>query len=91
MGEQTSSLKTTLEQLHAELDKIESVDPEMRNLLESAVADIHEHLASAPKEESVAEEIQDQLAAAAGHFDQTHPTLSGLLRRTIDLLSNMGI
>jgi hypothetical protein len=89
-------LRATLAQLHKELDRVETTDPEIQRLLESAVADIlgtieRREGAAAPSAEETDESIVDRLSAAARHYEETHPTLSGVLGSIIDTLSRMGI
>jgi len=88
-------LRATLAQLHKELDRVEATDPEIQRLLQGAVADIQ---GTIQRREGVAsqgqpsdESIVDRLSAAARHYEETHPTLSGILGSIIDTLSRMGI
>ena len=69
--------------------------------LETALADIHRLLDQGAAERSGTagaepageheESIVQRLAAAERHFEQTHPTLAGVLGSVIDALARMGI
>lgn len=92
MADNLTRLRTTLEQLHRELDKIESTDPEIQALLASAVSDIQEKIEGQEgRADEVDESIADRLTAVARHYEESHPTLSGIVGSIIDALSRMGI
>lgn len=93
MPENKEKLKTTLNELHAELSGAESLDPELRDLLEATVADINATLQKrtdgdeSPPEESITGRLSD----AVQQFEDSHPTLAGVVQRMIDVLGQMGI
>jgi hypothetical protein len=97
MTKDAEKLRAMLGQLHTQLESIDEVDPEVRALLESAVADIHQVIRSEettatpipPRDEQ--ESIADRLTHAARHFEESHPTLSGVVGSIIDVLGRMGI
>jgi len=95
VSEDLNRLRATLAQLHKELDRVEATDPEIQRLLQSAVADIQGTIerreSKAAPAEQTDESIVDRLSAAARHYEETHPTLSGILGSIIDTLSRMGI
>ena len=95
MSDQSEKLKATLAQLHAELERIEGAGPQERELLHGALADIQTALESSsgghqttPAEQA---SIRERLTTAAQHFEETHPTLSGLVGSLIDALGRMGV
>jgi dsDNA-specific endonuclease/ATPase MutS2 len=96
--DRSEKLKQTLAELHAELSGAKKVDPDTRQLLKEALAEIQEAL-SAAETTSAAERaatggddgIGQRLQTAAAKFEATHPTLSGLLKRLTDLLGAAGI
>ncbi len=95
MSEQRDKLRAALGELRGELHHIADVDPEVRAMLEGTIADIHTVL-DKPGEaggvgENAPESIVERLSEAARHFEDTHPTFSGILGSTIDALSRMGI
>ena len=83
------NLRATLEQLHAELAKTESVDERSREALESLLRDIQtllEHSGARPHPS-----LRERLSQATRDFEESHPTLSATLGRVADALSNLGI
>lgn len=91
MTDETDKLRTTLEQLHGELGDVESADPEVRELLRSALGEIQLTLEGNPPAESDDASVSDRLSEAAKHYEETHPNLSGMLGGVIDALGRMGI
>jgi len=94
LPEDHERLRRTLAELHAELQSVDRLDPEVRTLLESAIEDIHGKL-DAPSEtgdeQPQDDTIANRLTEAARHFEVTHPTLSGTVGSVIDALGRMGI
>ena len=94
-------LRSTIDQLHAELADMDVVDEEAKQLLQSAVSDIHTALeqgeppgAPSPAAEPEAPEshsIVGRLSEAARRYEDSHPTLSGIIGSIIDTLGRMGI
>lgn len=91
MSEQTDNLKATVAELEAELESIQTLDAETRSVLEQAVLDILAALHKAAPGERAPESVLDRLHAAAREFEDTHPTVTGILSRLIDGLGQMGI
>jgi hypothetical protein len=89
MSEEVEKLRATLEELKTELSGMEQDDPEVRELLQSALGDIQQSLEG--KEPGGEHSIADRLASAARHYEDTHPNLSATLGGLIDALSRMGI
>jgi hypothetical protein len=90
VSEELAKLRATLAELHEELANVEPGNPEIRALLDSAVADIQQTInrrGDAANDSS----IVDRLRAAARHYEESHPTLSGILGSIVDALSRMGI
>lgn len=90
MTEIVDRLRETLGALHRELDHIDPANPEMRRLLEETVAEIRDHLQTHPTQ-ATPQTVTERLNEAARHFEESHPTLGGLLNNTVDLLGRMGI
>jgi chromosome segregation ATPase len=89
-----AKLKQTLDELHAELERLDPADDQVRTLLSDALADIQTTLQR--KESGLAEEpsqtsLPNRLTSAAREFEETHPHLAGLVGSVIDALSRMGI
>mgnify|MGYP002626824198 CR=1 FL=1 len=96
MTHRIDQLRQTLRELETELEQVDSLDDESRQLLENAAADIHEAL---HKEEPLAESAApqasrtwtDRLYDVAGDFEQSHPTLSRVVGNVANALAQLGI
>lgn len=85
-------LRDRLEQLHAELQRTESVDEETRALLNSLMEDTR-HLMEHEGEELTERHhtLNERLTEALARFEGTHPDLAYVMARVIDTLSGLGI
>ena len=87
-----TQLREHLEQLHAELERTESVDAEARELLGDVLRDIGtllERTGEAPAASH--QSLVDRLAETTRRFEESHPTLAAMVGRVADTLSNLGI
>lgn len=93
MTQQSENLRQTLEKLHEELQSTDTVDPQVRALLETTLSDIHQLLGEEAESAAAEEEksLVDQLSDAADRFEQSHPTLAHTIGRLADVLAQMGI
>jgi len=95
MTEDVQKLRETLAALHAELDTVESRDPEVRHMLAGALQDIAEKLQSRDAEPTApapdASLSTGQLAESARQLEVEHPTLAATLRGVVEALTRMGI
>jgi len=97
MTEDVQKLRETLAALHAELDTVESRDPEVRRMLAGALQDIAEKLQSRDAEPTAPVPTPDaslstgQLAESARQLEVEHPTLAATLRGVVEALTRMGI
>ena len=85
-------LREKLEQLHAELQRTESVDTETQALLESLMADtrhLMEHEGEGLTEHH--QTFNSRLEQALARFEGTHPELAYVMARVMDTLSGLGI
>jgi hypothetical protein len=82
-------LRKLLEQLHDELERVQTVDEKGRGLLRDLNADINDLLArSEPQaDESMLKRLQD----AIDHLEVEHPKLTMALSEMMTILSNAGI
>jgi hypothetical protein len=85
-------LRQQLEQLQAEIRQSRSVDEEGKALLRDLNADIHDLLARSGGETvdvqpSTVDKLQDSLT----YFEVSHPTLTALISKLLETLSNAGI
>lgn len=83
-------LRETLEELHGELERSDSLDAESRALLEEVMGDIHEALERSGGDPDNPSLI-DRLREAAHQFEESHPTVTAAVGRVADALSNLGI
>lgn len=85
-------LREQLEQLQAEIRQSQSVDEEGKALLRDLDADIHDLLA---RSEGEAVDVQpstvDRLQDSLTYFEVSHPSLTALISKLLETLSNAGI
>ena len=91
MTEQIDKLKATVAELEAELQSLGTLDAETRSVLEQVVLDILLALHKAAPGQRPPQSLVDRLQAAAQEFEDSHPTVTGILSRLIDGLGQMGI
>jgi uncharacterized protein DUF4404 len=85
-------LRAMLEQLHAELGNAQSVDEGEREMLKHLMADIQTVLArSGEGAPPHYQPLIQRLGEAVKHFEASHPTLTLLMGRALDTLSNAGV
>lgn len=95
------ALRTHLAALHAELGRVERVDPQSAQLLAEIVQDI-KRLMDRPPEAAVRAatasgtrapppSITERLETVAVQFEVDHPTLAASSRRLMDLLVKAGL
>jgi hypothetical protein len=93
MVEKSEKLKAALTELHAELEQVDTVDPELRQMLVGTMSDINKALEARSSEEAVEQEdsLSGRLAESIKDFEESHPNIAGIVQRMIDVLSQMGI
>ena len=84
-------LHSRLEQLHAELQHIESVDDGERQLLQTLMSDIKKITERAVDDEPVPERLGEGLKEGIELFEASHPQATLLMGQVIDALAKMGI
>ena len=84
----TEKLDALLEQVHAELQKVEQVDEEKLKLLQTLEQDVQALLR---KSEVESPSILERMQKAIDQFEVEHPTLTTLLSEVSTVLSNAGI
>lgn len=90
MSDPADRLRNTIAELESELGELDQVDPETRAVLERAMVEIQSALKQ-PEGEWESDSFMHQLQTAAERFESSHPTLFGIISRTIDALGQMGI
>jgi len=91
MPERIAKLQATIEELQAELASLETVDDQTRAKLEEAVGEIQAALGKQAHDELGETSLISRLRESAEQFEASHPTLFGIVSRTIDALGQMGI
>ena len=89
MSPKAAELERRLSELHAELARTQSVDPESRELLEHVRRDIESVLERS--DERGQSTLRGRLEAAIEHFETSHPVLTATMGRVMDQLANLGI
>jgi polyhydroxyalkanoate synthesis regulator phasin len=83
-------LRQMLEQLHAELQRADTIDDRSRQLLRSVLDDI-EDLPERKEKRAEPESIVERLREAVRAFETTHPTLTDAIGGVADALAKMAI
>lgn len=103
MSDAQQNLRTSLtalrDQLHCTPLPSAEISPEMRALLEGVMTDIDQVLRNRPSSTmalspATAQEqksLIQRLSSAEKQFEETHPTLAGIVGRLLDALAGMGI
>ncbi len=91
MPQRIAKLQATIDELQAELASLQTVDDETRAVLEEAVEEIHAALGKEAHADLGESSLITRLRDAAEQFEASHPTLFGIVSRTIDALGQMGI
>jgi predicted nucleic acid-binding Zn-ribbon protein len=84
-------LRQVLDELHAQLERSETVDPETRALLRSARSEIEDALDAHPEAQARASSARTQLGQAVARFEGEHPDAVALVQRVLDALTHIGV
>jgi hypothetical protein len=88
---ESKDIKSTIRDLHENLEKAGPIDPETRELLNQLDRDLHSLLEGGGREDREEEGLQDRLESLAADFDSRHPQLSAVLRELGVALARVGI
>jgi len=89
---ENEELRKLLQQLHEEIKKTQTVDEKGTELLTDLDEDIHALLERSEDNISpIQPSITQRLDAALLHFEVTHPSLTVMISKLLDTLSNAGI
>jgi predicted transcriptional regulator len=83
-------LKTYLEELKDEIEKLEEKDSQAAGRLTELTDNIEKNLAS-PEDDEPYDDLIEGIQNNVEQFEVDHPTITGVLNRISTLLSNMGI
>jgi septation ring formation regulator EzrA len=89
MDKQT--LRGRLEELHAELQQVETLDVSEREMLQSLATDLQEVLRREDDGTQPYSSLGDRLREAVAQVEASHPRATMLMRQVIDELAYMGI
>lgn len=84
-------IKSTLAQLHAELDQADPADDDLRRLLLEVDSEIHELLEQGTEDKVEVGGLTDRLEALAADFAARHPTTERFFQELVSALGRMGI
>lgn len=89
MDKQT--LRGQLEELHAELQQVESLDANEREMLQNLARDVQEALRREDDSTQHYSSLGDQLREVIAQVEASHPQTTLLMRQVIDQLAYLGI
>ena len=84
-------LHTTLEQLHGELQQIESVDENERQILQKLMSDIKKLVEAEDSDQHHVARLDEGLREGIELLEASHPRATMLMGQVIDSLSKIGI
>lgn len=85
------NLRQQLEQLHAELQQLDSPDTTERELLEKLSADVRAILARDETQTDADAGLTDRVQDTLARFEASHPEVTLRLRQVISELSYLGV
>lgn len=91
MPERIEKLREIVKELEAELDSLDPLDAESRQVLEEALSELRTALGQKDTSSLHSESLLQRLRDAEEHFQVSHPNISGLVLRMIDGLAQLGI
>ncbi len=91
MSEPQDRLRSTLDELRSQLERVAQRDPQVADRLEATIAEAEAALAGTTKPPEEHESISQQLTDAVRDYEASHPALAGNLGAIIDALGRMGI
>lgn len=92
LGMSAERLRQLLEQVHAELETLETLDDESRELVLDSIGDLAGALERAtPPRDAEHESLGERLEDAAKQFESEHPKLFTALQQIVDTLRGGGI
>jgi len=85
-------LHNRLEQLHGELEQIESVDEGEQQLLQTLMSDIKKVIEAGESDHNnVSDRLGERLKEGIELFEASHPRATMLMGQVVDALGKMGI
>ncbi len=87
----TQKLREQLEQLHAELQQVQSLNDGDRKLLQDLARDVQKALARGDEQTEHYSGLGERLKETVAQLEASHPKMTLLMRQVIDQLNFMGI
>jgi phosphoglycerate-specific signal transduction histidine kinase len=84
-------LREQLQELHAELQQVESLDVSERETLQGLANDVREILRRGDDRTQHYSSLGDQLREVVAQVEASHPRVTMLMRQVIDQLAYLGI
>jgi hypothetical protein len=84
-------LRAQLEQLHAELQQADAIDPQQREMLQARANDIEQLLKRDEIKPHHYTGLGERLSEDVAQLEASHPQITLLMRRVIDSLAYLGI
>lgn len=84
-------LRAQLEQLHAELQQADALDPQQRERLQARANDIEQLLKREEIKPHHYTGLGERLSEDVAQLEASHPQITLLMRRVIDSLAYLGI
>lgn len=84
-------LQGHLEELHAELQQVESPDASQQKIIHSVARDVKEVLGKESDHPEHYVGLSERLSEAVAQLEATHPRTTMLMRQVIDQLAYLGI
>ena len=87
-----AQLRERIQELLGELDQVEAADPDARDRLAAVLEEIRVAVDDSDDDGSETHEsLLERLNEATHHFGESHPTLTAMVGRVAESLSNLGI
>jgi hypothetical protein len=84
-------LRAQLEQLHAELQQADAIDPQQRDILQARANDIEQLLKRVEIKPHHYTGLGERLSEDVAQLEASHPQITLLMRGVIDSLAYLGI
>jgi hypothetical protein len=91
MPERIEKLQEIVRELEAELENLDSVGPQSREVLEGALDELRTALGKQDTASLESDSLADRFREAETDFQVSHPTLAGIVLRVINALGQLGI
>ena len=84
-------LQGHLEELHAELQQVDSPDASQQEIIQNVARDVKEVLGKEGDQPQHYSGLSERLSEAVAQLEATHPRTTMLMRQVIDQLAYLGI